>query len=204
MLEKEEQRLGRNKETQINKSYIDSSDYRRKFDTISDNPALNRLIYDLAKRMLIHRTGTHREDMFWLDVGKCQIVAEETDAAIDGRIEYSRKTISTIRKYKKDQYSFLLTVHTHPSSFPPSIDDFNTNYTNEYFAGLVICHNGAVYFYSAGEYINPQYYEIKVADYFSRGYNECEAQILALENMKSYFDIDFEEVCVDDNGKRYI
>ncbi|MCM1039787.1 MAG: hypothetical protein NC434_10735 [Ruminococcus sp.] len=46
----EEQREGRIKETVINRSQIDSGEYRRKFDLISDNANLNKLIYQLAKK----------------------------------------------------------------------------------------------------------------------------------------------------------
>ena len=37
MIEFEEQRPGRNKETTINHTYIDSGEYKRKFDLVSDN-----------------------------------------------------------------------------------------------------------------------------------------------------------------------
>lgn len=41
----EEQRYGRNKDTQINHRYIESGKYRKKFDKISDNIKLNRKLY---------------------------------------------------------------------------------------------------------------------------------------------------------------
>ena len=44
----EKQRYGRNKKTQINHSYINSGRYRRKFDLISDNKKLNKLLHFLA------------------------------------------------------------------------------------------------------------------------------------------------------------
>lgn len=50
--ELEVQRQGRNKDTAINHAYIDSGEYRKKFDHISDSDELNRLIYQLAKKML--------------------------------------------------------------------------------------------------------------------------------------------------------
>ena len=50
LLSKEEQRYGRNKETVINRSYIESGEYRKKFDRISDNAELNKLLYQLAKK----------------------------------------------------------------------------------------------------------------------------------------------------------
>ena len=68
-LEEDEcQRPGRNKETIVDTSYISSGEYRRKFDIITLNSELNRLIYQKAKEMLIHRSGTEFEDMYWIDM----------------------------------------------------------------------------------------------------------------------------------------
>ena len=64
-IEAEEQRTGRNKETSINHTYIEGGEFRKKFDSISDDKELNKLIYTLAKQMLIHRSGTLYEDMYW-------------------------------------------------------------------------------------------------------------------------------------------
>lgn len=46
----EKQRYGRMKETSVNRSYIESGDYRRKFDMITESASLNRLIYEMAKK----------------------------------------------------------------------------------------------------------------------------------------------------------
>lgn len=53
----EYQRYGRNKGTQINNTYINSGEYRKKFDGITDNSSINRLLYSKAKEMLKHRSG---------------------------------------------------------------------------------------------------------------------------------------------------
>ena len=50
--EDEGQRKGRNKATVINETYIESGEYRRKFDKITDSPELNRKLYQLAKQIL--------------------------------------------------------------------------------------------------------------------------------------------------------
>lgn len=75
----EEQRYGRNKNTSVNFSYIESGEYRRKFDAISNNIELNRLLYKLAKKMLKHRSGTLYEDMYWIDLDTLEVIAEETN-----------------------------------------------------------------------------------------------------------------------------
>ena len=63
----ERQRYGRNKNTVVNQTYIASGEYRRKFDQITSDKQVNRLIYKVSKEMLLHRSGTEYEDMYWID-----------------------------------------------------------------------------------------------------------------------------------------
>ena len=88
---KEEQRYGRNKDTTINHAYISSGEYRKKFDKISDNKKLNKLLYQLAKSMLEHRSGTLYEDMYWIDAETATVVAKETECKVKSKIIYSKK-----------------------------------------------------------------------------------------------------------------
>ena len=46
----EMQRKGRNKNTKIDQSYIDSGEYRKKFDLITDDKDINRLLYTFASK----------------------------------------------------------------------------------------------------------------------------------------------------------
>ena len=85
-LEKEEQRYGRNKETAINHAYINSGEYRRKFDKITDNPDVNRALYYAAKQALIHRSGTRFEDMFWIDKTTGKVVGKILDSTIEEKL----------------------------------------------------------------------------------------------------------------------
>lgn len=78
MIELEEQRIGRNKETIVNNAYINSGEYKRKYDFISNNKELSRILYKLAKDMLEHRSGTEYEDMYWIDLNTLNIVAKKS------------------------------------------------------------------------------------------------------------------------------
>ena len=189
----EEQRHGRNKNTTINHTYINSGKYRNKFDNISNNLLLNRLLYKLAKKMLLHRSGTLYEDMYWIDLNTMEIIAEETNTDIEEEIVYSKNTSDVVKKHNN-----LLTIHSHPNSFPPSISDFNSNFSNSYSVGIIICHDGKIYMYSAAEEISRDYYNLTVAEYIKQGYNECDAQIKALEEIKDKFNIRFKEVTDND------
>ena len=193
MLETEEQRPGRNKETQINKTYINSGSYKRKFDLITDSPELSRLLYHLSKKMLLHRSGTRYEDMYWINLDTDSVIAEEINCTSEKRVEYSEKTIRAI-----NSCSNILTIHSHPDSFPPSIDDINSNFLHQYVAGIVVGHDGKVYLYSANEAVNTRYYQLIVEENLKSGYNETEAQVGALKKLTECFSITFKEVT--DNG----
>lgn len=189
----EEQRRGRNKDTTIVHSYINSGQYRRKFDGISDNLELNRLLFKLAKKMLLHRSGTVYEDMYWIDLDTLQIVADETSKDIEEGIVYSTNTKKIVNSNNN-----LLTIHSHPNSFPPSIKDLNCNFLYNYSIGIIICHNGKIYMYNANENVSEKYYDLTVAEYLEQGYNDSDAQLLALDELQTKFDIQIKEVTGND------
>ena len=189
MQEKEEQRAGRNKATLVDKGYISGGEYRKKFDSLSESKKLNRLLYNLAKKMLIHRSGTLYEDMYWIDPDKAEIIAEVTDSTEEGRIVYSSKVNEAISNMVG-----LVTIHSHPAGLPPSIADFNSNFARHYSFGVVTGHNGRVYFYGSNQYIDDNYFELKVALYKMKGYNEYEARTKAIEFCCEHFDIFYKEV----------
>ncbi|MBR4983482.1 MAG: hypothetical protein IKY94_13085 [Lachnospiraceae bacterium] len=143
--------------------------------------------------MLNHRSGTLYEDMYWIDLDNLKIVAEETNALIEKEIVYSDATKKVV-----ENSNGLVTIHSHPNSFPPSISDINSNFTNGYLIGIVVCHDGRIYMYKAMENISVDYYNLTVVEYLKQGYNEDEAQVLALQEIKGKFSIQFKEVTDDD------
>ena len=185
----EEQRYGRNKDTAVNFSYIESGEYRRKFDSISDNVKLNRLLYQLAKKMLKHRSGTLYEDMYWIDLDTLEVIAEEVNMTEEESIVYSKATERVIRKHEN-----IMTIHTHPNSFPPSIADLNSNYLNNYVSGVIICHDGTIYQYSSSVKLEELYYDLKVANLKNNGYNEVDIHRTVIGSFNNEVDIQIREV----------
>ena len=147
------------------------------------------MLYRISKKMLEHRSGTEFEDMYWIDPKSITVVAQETESCCEGCIKYSEKIVSTIKKYNN-----LITLHSHPNSFPPSINDLNSNYYNHYDLGIIVCHDGKVFVYSSEQEINEEYYKLKVEKFLKSGYNEYEAQIMALKELQLQFDIQIKEV----------
>ncbi len=191
-VEDEGQRYGRNKDTAINHTYINSGSYRRKFDFISNSPDLNRLIFQLSKKMLEHRSGTKFEDMYWIDAAHRRVIEKETESCSEEQIVYSNSIRSKISKYEN-----LITLHSHPNSYPPSINDLNSNFINHYGLGIVACHDGKIFKYASNQEIREDYYKMVVEKYLKKGYNEYEAQIEALKELVTKFDIMVKEVTED-------
>lgn len=185
----EYQRYGRNKETLINNTYINSGEYRNKFDKITENINVNRVLYSKAKEMLQHRSGTKIEDMYWIDSDTGEVVASALNEQQESAIKYS----NTIKKAIKGKTN-LIAMHTHPSSMPPSGADFNSMLKHGYNISLIICHNGKIFQYVAKESIDERLYSRYIQRYVSDGCSEYEAQWKSLEKLKENNDIDFWEV----------
>ena len=97
----EYQRYGRNKNTLINKSYIDGGSYRKKYDKLTDNAEVNKALYDSAKAALKHRSGTLFEDMYWIDGDSGQEIYSVTNSTKEQTIVYTEK-IQIVLKTNKN------------------------------------------------------------------------------------------------------
>ena len=190
----EYQRPGRNKDTAINSTYINSGDYRRKFDKITSNVDMNRILYTKAKEMLFHRSGTLYEDMYWFDLDTGDIIASALDEKEEEKIEYSASILKAIKN--RDN---LIAMHTHPNSMPPSIADFNSCFEHNYAICLIICHNGTIYSYNSDQKTPKNLYELYINKYRNAAYvNDMDAerkvQSMALEQISRSYKINFQEV----------
>lgn len=187
----EYQRYGRNKSTLINKTYIEGGEYRKKFDNATDHPEVNKTLYNSAKAALKHRSGTELEDMYWIDGETGAVIYSALDNKDIRTVEYTEKIKSILRKSDGRK---IITLHTHPNSMPPSIEDFNSCFRHGYYCGFVACHDGKVFRYSAKECISSSLYELYIQNYLDDGQNEYKAQIKALEKICVNYAINFEEV----------
>ena len=187
--EDEVQRAGRNKLTTIDKSYISGGDYRKKFDLLSTSDELNRLIYQKAKEMLYHRSGTEFEDMYWIDIDNCEIICDKLD---ETNIREIRHTKAIDKKLK--EHDAILAIHTHPHSMPPSAEDFNSFVRAGYKEGIVLCHDGSIYRYSAKKLVSEQLLMMYINRYYLQVEDERQAELMALNKLLSTGDIFYEEV----------
>ena len=186
----ENQRLGRNKTTLVNKTYIDGGKYKRKWDNAVENQKVSKTLYDCAKKALKHRSGTVFEDMYWIDSDTGEIILSVTDSKEERAIVYTDKIRNIVEKNEN-----IITLHTHPSSMPPSLSDLNSCYRNNYKKGFIACHNGKIFGYTSNEMINERIYSMYIEKYIKDGYSEFESQLKALEKLSQSYDIKVWEVC---------
>ena len=189
MVALENQRYGRNKSTLVNSAYIESGEYRRKFDNLTPNDEVNRVLYAKAKEMLKHRSGTLFEDMYWIDGDTGKIIISALNEQTEKAVAYT----GAMKKVLKGRNN-IIAIHTHPHSMPPSAADFNACYKNNYRQGIIICHNGKVLCYTAEGIIDENLYNSYIAKFARRGFDEYKAQIMALNTIKENVIIDFWEV----------
>lgn len=185
----ENQRYGRNKSTLVNKTFLESGEYRRKFDNATDNPFVNKTLYDCSKRALKHRSGTVFEDMYWINYNTGKILLSVEDSIEERAIVYTDK----IKNIIKDNNN-IITLHTHPSSMPPSCSDLNSCFNNGYKIGFVACHNGKIFGYTSNELINEKLYSMYIESFIKDGYEELEAQLNTLIKLSQSYDIKIWEV----------
>ena len=185
----EYQRYGRNKATLINNSYIDSGEYRKKFDNMSYDVSVSRVLYTKAKEMLKHRSGTLFEDMCWVDSKTGLVVASALNEQIEESIVYTEMLKKAIANQQN-----LITMHTHPNSMPPSASDFNSMFKHGYQSSFVLCHDGKIFQYLANEEVNERLYGLYIQRFMADGLSDYAAQLKALERLKENYDIDFWEV----------
>lgn len=183
------QRYGRNKSTLVNCTYISSGEYRNKFDRITDDKDVNRALYIKAKEMLLHRSGTLYEDMYWFDADTGRVIAKEVNSFEEEQILYSESINKAI-----EGKSNVIAAHTHPCSMPPSIADFNSAKDHNYMLGIVLCHDGKIFCYKSDETVTKMMYNLYVADYYLQLHDEYLAQLEALKELSETYDIEFWEV----------
>ena len=136
-------------DTVVNKKMLKSSQYRRKFENVSEDTKLNRTTWKVSQRMLEHRSGSRYEDLAFIDSISGSIVNESYDA------ESKAKPSKAMLKMLKDaDHGTIIAIHNHPGSSVPSIPDLRTCIQRGYKKGIIACHDGKVYIYS----VNPEKY----------------------------------------------
>lgn len=179
-----------------NLDYVRSDKFVDKLKNHSKTSHISEPIARVSRQMLQHRNGTPYEDYYLLDGVTGKVVALSNKARKRKGVVYNEQ----VRKaFKESPEQSLVSIHNHPSGYPPSLSDFaslqqrSKNNTVKY--GLTIGHDGSVYWYSRPNKRIPRSAQEKYVNQIDKfkklGYNESVAQEKALEMLSEVFEFEF-------------
>lgn len=182
-----------------NLDYVRSDEFVNKLKNHPKTSHLSDSIARVSRQMLQHRNGTQYEDYYLLDAETGRVVALSNKARKIKGVVYNDQ----VRKaFKEKPEQSLVSIHNHPSGYPPSLSDFaslqqrSKNNTIKY--GLTIGHDGSVYWYSKpNKRIHKkanQEYENLIEKMIKLGYTEVKAQEKTLALFAEKYDFTFERI----------
>ena len=140
-------------ETLVVRKNILSPEYRRHFDEFGENANVTSVMCRKSREILSHRTGTLYEDLVFIDsaTGRCKV-----------QKNYNVKQQVIPTKAMKEMVTSnppytVISIHNHPQSTVPSIDDLDSCYKHKYKYGVIACHDGNAFKYSIKGDFDPQY-----------------------------------------------
>lgn len=168
-------------------------------DKLKNHPKTSHIFEPIARvsrQMLQHRSGTPFEDYYLLNADTGRVIALSNKARKRKGVVYNEQ----VRKaFKESPEQSLVSIHNHPSGYPPSLSDFaslqqrSKNNTVKY--GLTIGHDGSVYWYSRPNKRIPRSAQEKYVNQIDKfkklGYNESVAQEKTLEMFSEVFEFEF-------------
>lgn len=182
-----------------NLDYVRSDEFVDKLKNHPKTSHISEPIARVSRQMLQHRNGTQFEDYYLLNADTGRVVALSNKARKRKGVVYNEQ----VRKAFKDSpEQSLISIHNHPSGYPPSLSDFaslqqrSKNNTVKY--GLTIGHDGSVYWYSKpNKRIHKkanQEYENLIEKMIKLGYTEVKAQEKTLTLFAEKYDFTFERI----------
>ena len=126
--------------------YINSDEYKNKFSTITNIPAVNEALYTCAVDAIGKRNGTPYENIYFINAKTGEVLAMQLESEVKHGVTYNDE-IKDLLEHAKEENTPLISIHNHPEGLPPSINDFNKSYENNTLFGVAVGHNGQVYKY---------------------------------------------------------
>ena len=192
MLHYEQERITKSRRFAVDSKVIESRAYADKFDSMANSPQERREFLKAAKELLQHRSGQNGEDLYLYNRENQKWVKSITGQAAETP-EYTQDIISTIERFKAKKQ--LVAFHNHPGSMPPSDSDLNAARQNGYSVGYVLCHDGRIFEYTMpSREVRATIYNLLVASFKEKGYNEDEAQIETLKVLATEYSFRIREV----------
>lgn len=177
-------------ENGVNLEMLKSKEYKQKFKGVTGNSKVDTSLYEYSRALLTHRNGTYFEDLCVVDAKTGRLVALDTNSETENEVKYRKSTELII---KRNPYRYI-SIHNHGTNNPPTGSDFVSAGYRRYKMGIVICHNGDVYVYKAGNRpFTRTFFDDTVDENKKSGYTESEAILKTLEIFREEYGITWEK-----------
>lgn len=188
---KEQERMQSSSDYAVPKDLVKSREFRSKFDSMDSDKKIQRRYYQVAKKMLRHRSGTNGEDLYFYNTRTKKWYSSTTGKQA-GTPDYTEEIRRALQESEKGE---IVSFHNHPLGMPPSAGDLNAALKNGYQKGYTIGHDGTVFEYTAPKYsIDKSIYDTRISKYKFLGQTEFEAQYHALIDLAELYDFSIRKV----------
>lgn len=126
---------------------VNSREYARAFDGLTGNPKADKALLRCARACLTHRSGTAMEDLHLVSVLDGTVKASQTGSKTALEVDSST---AVERAAAEEPAGSLFAIHNHPTNVPPTGSDLCASGARRYAGGIVVLHDGSVYFYKHG------------------------------------------------------
>lgn len=149
----EESRRSINRKTTIDRSYINSNEYRKSFGFLKEDKRTITEVAREAVRALNHRQGTLGEDLAFINPKTGQVLRNTSS-------QLKKKTYPTtkMKEMVLNNIGQVIALHNHPESGAPSLSDLNN--AKRYKYGIVVGHSGIIYKYTVDPDKKLDYHQI--------------------------------------------
>lgn len=178
-------------ENTVDLEYINSDEYKQKFDGLTGEPKVDKQLYSQAVAQLTHRNGTYGEDLTLINAKTGTVGGRQSNSSSENGVEYN----SSLNKAIADNPPYsLISIHNHPTNNPPTGSDLASNGGRKYKLGVVVTHDGRVFTYKAGNKpFLAKSFDNTVDKNRSKGYNEYEAIVETLKQYQRDYGIEWSE-----------
>ncbi len=134
----------------VDNKYIGSDEYRKKYIGITGNTGIDGVLADTAIEILKDRSGTLKETLVLINKNTGDKVLTIAGDEENQRIKYEPEHEKIIRE-AKETGAEIISIHNHPTGWPPTADDCVSANLRGYNMGITCGHNGSVYVYEPSE-----------------------------------------------------
>ncbi|MGI6117826.1 MAG: minor capsid protein [Bilifractor sp.] len=146
----------------IDRKYIQSNQYKRKFNGITGIKSVDDALHKYSKAALIHRDGTDKEDLFIISANSGDLLGKNTTSNESKGVAPNKSVVQAVSNNVGD----TIGLHSHFDDTPPTGSDFEAAFKRRYKFGVVANANGDVYTYGCGDkYVSQRVIDATIEKY---------------------------------------